>query len=69
MIPEPEFFNAGSLKKFFALLALLLLPRGTVLKTVKFDRQLCERAINIEEVIRNGALAPELKPSKATGPK
>jgi hypothetical protein len=46
MIPEPEFFNAGSRKNVLALLVVPLSFRQTMPKAVEFDGQFCAGTIN-----------------------
>ena len=66
MIPEAQFFDAGSRKKLFAFLVMPLLFRQTVLKAVEFDGQLCGRTVNIQRVDSHRMLAAEFESRKTT---
>ena len=67
MIPEPEFFNAGSRKELVALFIVSLSFRQTVLKAVELDGQFCGGTIKIKKVNPHWMLASEFESGKTSG--
>jgi hypothetical protein len=61
MIPKPQYLNALLHEKLISLLVMRTLARETVAATVKFNRELCSRAIEIQKINAAGVLAAEFE--------
>src|SRR2546425_12529481 len=68
MIPEAQFFDALRGEKSLSLLVSRALLRQTVLESVKFDRELCCRTIEIESVNSSRMLAAEFESGESSRP-
>src|SRR6266516_3897056 len=68
MIPESQFFDSLRSQKLLSLLVTSILLGQSVLKTVQFDRQLCDRTKEIEIVSASVMLPTELESGKTSRP-
>jgi hypothetical protein len=68
MIPEPEFFDAGSGEKVFAFLIVHSLLRQPMSEPIQFNGQPCQGAVKIQAIIPHRMLAAELESRESPGP-
>ncbi len=61
MIPKPELFNPRLLEKLCPLSIMPALLRPPVLKTIQFDRELCQRPIGVQVKPVHRILTSELE--------
>ena len=65
-VPKPHLFNAFAGEKLFSLHVVLLLLREAMLGPVQFDRESGSGTVEIEEVVLDGMLAPELESGESS---
>jgi hypothetical protein len=68
MIPKPQQFDSAASKEFSSFLIAKMAHLIVMSATIEFDRQLCARTIEIDDIRIDGMLAPEFITGKISIP-